>query len=126
MAPDTEKREFTRVPITFEVQLTVGDKVLEGCVVKDLSMKGMLVVTGERFPLGSPCEAVISLVEGQAEIHTSGTVAALHPQGFGMEFSTIDGLDSYMHLRNLVLFNTEDVDKVEEEFQAHSGIRKKR
>lgn len=125
MTPESEKREFTRVPITFEVQLTVADQPLLACRIKDLSMKGMLVLTEARFPLGTPCEAVLSLVEGEVEIRTSGTVAALHPQGFGMEFTTIDGLESYMHLRNLVLFNSQDVERVEEEFQAHAGIRRK-
>jgi hypothetical protein len=125
MTPDSEKREFTRVPLTFQVRLTIAGEPLPECHIKDLSMKGMLVLTAARFPLGTPCEAVIALVEGQVEIHTSGTVAATHPAGFGVEFSTIDGLESYIHLRNLVLFNSEDVEKVEEEFQAHSGIRRK-
>ena len=125
MSPDSEKREFTRVPITFQVQMTVGSASLEGCLIKDLSMKGMLVMTTARFPLGTPCEAHITLVEGEVEIHTSGVVAALHPEGFGMEFSTIDGLESYIHLRNLVLFNSRDVEKVEEEFQTHAGLKRK-
>ena len=125
MTHESEKREFTRVPITFLVHLLVGERHLEGCHIQDLSMKGMLVVTEERFPLGTPCEAVLTLVEGEVEIRTSGTVAALHPKGFGMEFSTIDGLESYIHLRNLVLFNSPDVEKVEEEFHTHAGIRRK-
>jgi hypothetical protein len=125
MTPGSEKREFTRVPITFQVKLTVGGTVLEACTINDLSMKGMLVLTDGHFPLGTPCEATLVLVEGEVEIHTSGTVAAHHPKGFGMEFSTIDGLESYIHLKNLVLFNSGDVEKVEEEFQAHAGIRRK-
>ena len=120
-----EKRDFTRVPIEFKVQLTVDGKRLDDCLVKDLSMKGMLVVTGQQVAVGSACEAVLALVEGEVEIRTSGTVAALHPLGFGMEFSTIDGLESYIHLRNLVLFNSPDVTKVEDEFLSHSGIRKR-
>jgi hypothetical protein len=125
MCPESEKREFTRVPISFQVDVLVGGRRLTGCVVRDLSMKGMLVVTGERFPPGTPCEAVINLVEGAVEIRTSGVVAATHPLGFGMEFSTIDGLESYIHLRNLVLFNAPDVERVEEELQSHSGIKRK-
>jgi hypothetical protein len=125
MSAETEKREFTRVPITFEVAITVGGRALEGCSVRDLSMKGMLVLSKEKFPLGTACEAVIALVQGEVEIHTSGVVAAEHPLGFAMEFSTIDGLESYIHLRNLVLFNSPDTEKVEEEFQSHAGIRRK-
>lgn len=125
MNPDSDKREFTRVPITFEVRIAVDGRPVEGARVKDLSMKGMLVLTAERPPVGTPCEAVISLVEGEVEIRTSGVVAAENPLGFGMEFSTIDGLESYIHLRNLVIFNSPDVEKVEEEFQAHAGIRRK-
>ncbi len=125
MTSDSEQREFTRVPIAFDVRIAVGGKSIEGARVKDLSMKGMLVLTTERPPVGTPCEAVISLVAGEVEIRTSGVVAAENALGFGMEFSTIDGLESYIHLRNLVIFNSPDVEKVEEEFQAHSGIRKK-
>jgi len=125
MTSDSEQREFTRVPIAFDVRIAVGGKSIEGARVKDLSMKGMLVLTAERPPVGTPCEAVISLVAGEVEIRTSGVVAAENALGFGMEFSTIDGLESYIHLRNLVIFNSPDVEKVEEEFQAHSGIRKK-
>ncbi len=125
MTSDSEQREFTRVPIAFDVRIAVAGRPIDGARVKDLSMKGMLVMTGERPPVGTPCEAVISLVAGEVEIRTSGVVAADNALGFGMEFSTIDGLESYIHLRNLVIFNSPDVEKVEEEFQAHSGIRKK-
>ena len=121
----SEKREFTRVPITFEVELTVDGRPLAGGRIRDLSLKGMLVLTEERFPLGALCEARLALVEGEVEIRMSGKVAALHPEGFGMEFTTIDGLESYIHLRNLVLFNAPDAGKVEAEFQAHAGIRRK-
>lgn len=125
MATETEKREFTRVPIRFQVRWAAAGGPLREGTVKDLSMKGMLVLATERFEVGTPCEAVLSLVEGEVEIKVSGLVAAHHPDGFGMEFTTIDGLESYIHLRNLVLFNTGDVERVEEEFRTHSGIRRK-
>ena len=125
MAAESEKREFTRVHAAFQVHLTVAGRPLGVVFINDLSMKGMLVLTGEQVEVGTPCEAVIALVEGEVEIRTSGVVAALHPKGFGMEFTTIDGLESYMHLRNLVLFNSGDVEKAEEEFQTHAGIRRK-
>ncbi len=126
MTPESDKREFTRVPITFEVQMVVAGKPLgESTTIKDVSMKGMLVLTGERFEVGTPCEATLTLVEGEVVIHTSGIVAAIHPKGFGMEFTTIDGLESYIHLKNLVMFNSGNVEKVEEEFHNHAGIRRK-
>lgn len=125
MAPETEKREFTRVPLTFEVQVTVaGQSVAEGRI-RDLSLKGMLVQTGQSFETGLPCEAVIRLAEGQVEIHASGVVAVRHPDGFAMEFTSINGLDSYIHLRNLVLFNSQDADQVDREIQSHAGIKRK-
>lgn len=125
MAAEPNRREFTRVPITLEVRMTVGGTPLSNGQIRDLSMKGMLVVTGQRFPIGTPCEAVLTLVEGTVEIRTSGIVAAIHAEGFGMEFTAIDGLESYMHLRNLVLYNTQDVEKVEEEIRSHAGIKRK-
>lgn len=125
MANESNKREFTRVPITLDVRLVVGGRALAGGHIRDLSMKGMLILTEERFPIGTPCEAVLTLVEGEVEIRTSGIVAAIHSQGFGMEFTAIDGLESYIHLRNLVLYNTQDVEKAEEEIQNHAGIKRK-
>ncbi len=40
-------------------------------------------------------------------------------------FTSILGLESFEHLRNLVYYNAPDVEQVEQEFTAHVGIRKR-
>jgi len=38
------------------------------------------------------------------------------------KYTEIVGIESFAHLRNLVLYNSSDVDQVEQEFNEHVGI----
>lgn len=119
------KREFTRVTVTARTVIRSGDTVIAGAPTHSLSMKGMSVQTGERLPVGAPCEFTIVLVEGEVEIQAEGTVVTHLPDGMAFLFNKIVGLESFEHLKNLVYYNAQDVDQVESEFSSHSGIRKR-
>ena len=45
-------------------------------------------------------------------------------EGIALVFTEV-GLEAYEHLHNLVLLNTDDTEKVEQEFNAHLGLKKK-
>jgi len=46
------------------------------------------------------------------------------PDGIAIHFRELLGLDSYEHLRNLILHNAVDPDQAEQEFESHIGLRK--
>lgn len=44
-------------------------------------------------------------------------------EGVALVFTEV-GLEAYEHLHNLVLLNTDDTEKVEQEFNTHLGLKK--
>jgi len=121
----SNQREFTRVEVSVRTEVRAGGKTIAGAPSHSISMKGMSIQTPERLPVGTECEIRLILVDGDAEIRVQGSVVALLADGMAFLFTKVLGLESYEHLRNLVFYNTSDVEQVESEFNAHSGIRKK-
>jgi hypothetical protein len=64
-------------------------------------------------------------VDGEIEIEVEGVVVHSYAEGTAIQFSKILGVDSYEHLRNLVLYNAADTEQVEDEFRTHIGLKKK-
>jgi len=54
---------------------------------------------------------------------TKGKIVRSTEDGIGVDFTEMD-LDSYEHLRNLVLLNANDVARIEGEFKDHLGLKK--
>jgi len=121
----SDQREFTRVPVNCQATVPAEGRAVPCTAVRTLSMKGMLVQTLAQLPVGLECEITISLVEHEIEIQLMGTVVRNYPEGIAFQFTKIMGPESFAHLRNLVLYNAQDVDQVEHEFETHAGIRKK-
>jgi len=118
-------REFTRVLFSARTEIRAGAVTISGAPSHSLSMKGMSIRTSERLPVGTECEITIVLVEGEVEIQLLGTVVVILADGIAFQFTKVIGLESFEHLRNLVFYNTSELEQVETEFTTHSGIRKK-
>jgi hypothetical protein len=121
----SNQREFTRVLVTAHTVVRAGNTILSAAQTHSLSMKGMSIQCAERLPVGTECEITIILVEGEVEIQVLGSVVAHLADGMAFVFTKILGLESFEHLRNLVFYNAENVEQVETEFTAHTGIRKR-
>jgi hypothetical protein len=121
----SNQREFTRVLVAARTVIKSAGTTLSASQTHSLSMKGMSIQCAERLPKGAECEISIILVDGEAEIQVQGNVVAHLPDGMAFVFTKILGLDSFEHLRNLVFYNAQDVEQVEDEFKSHTGIRKR-
>jgi hypothetical protein len=121
----TNQREFTRVTVSAHTVVKAGGATLSAAQTHSVSMKGMSITCGERLPVGTECEISIVLVEGEVEVQVLGTVVKELPDGLAFVFTKILGLESFEHLRNIVYYNTDDVEQVETELSSHTGIRKK-
>ena len=122
---NSNQREFTRVTISARTEIRAGESIISGAPTHSLSMKGMSIVTTERLPVGTECEIRIVLVEGEVEVQVLGSVVVHLSDGMAFLFTKVLGLESFEHLRNLVYYNTSNVEQVESEFISHSGIRKR-
>lgn len=118
-------REFTRVPVHVRAEVTGGGLSISGSATQNLSLKGMLLICSERLPEATECRVTLFLGDGQLQIQAEGTVSRATPEGLAIQFTRIIGLESLEHLRNLLLLNSRDTDKVELELNEAAGIHRK-
>ncbi len=123
MAEDS--REFTRVSVNVEALIKTDAGTIEARRTRDLSMSGIFVLCNERLPENSKCEVSL-ILRGEAEllkVDIAARVQRVTEEGLGLEFFEL-GLESYRHLQNLILYNSEDAHQAEEEINAHLGLKK--
>ena len=121
-----EDREFSRVDINIVATIQARGKETLTTKVRDISMKGLFVEGKVDWPIGTECEIHL-ILEGRnppVEINVKGKVQRITEKGMGMSFTEV-GLEAYEHLHNLVMLNTDDPEKVEQELNNHLGLKKK-
>ena len=121
---DTKRREFTRVSTRFEVELTSDSGNTCGGPLQDVSMKGLSYHCRDPFPVGTQCQAALLLGEPENPIRVEarGRVVRATDGGIAVEFAEMD-VDSYRHLRNLVLHNSAETERAEAEIKNHLGLK---
>jgi hypothetical protein len=126
MDKDTNRREFTRVRIHMDVEVATSEAMTIQGRLHDLSMTGIYLSCDTPFPVGTECRAAILLGNPATpmRIETGGRVVRTEDGGMAIHFEEICDLDSFDHLRNLVMSNSSiHTTQVEEEFQSHLGIK---
>jgi c-di-GMP-binding flagellar brake protein YcgR len=106
-----DRRKFTRVGFAtqIEIDLKTSDQAkLEGNS-KDLSLKGIFVVTDRQFARGTGCFVKIYLTGGleKIELVIQGTIVRQTDAGIGILFNSMD-VETYSHLKNIVHYNRAD------------------
>jgi hypothetical protein len=110
-----ERRQFYRVSPHMTVRLEpAGMPPISGHVA-NVSMQGLLVSCSGSAPVGTACAVTISLGAPDAAIRGHAMVVRVDPGTLAMHITELDGPESYEHLRNLVMYNAEDPDRVKQE-----------
>ncbi len=123
-----ENREFSRSTVSVRSQVRLHSGVLLEGKVCDVSMNGVRFVTERTLPIGSKVQIKLVLDASDntvVQIDAEGEVARVVDHGVAIQFTCIEE-ESLQHLRNLVLFNAEDSDRVVQEFDGHIGIHPKK
>lgn len=119
-------REFSRVDIRILAKVTAKGEERVFAGEHDVSMKGLFVKGKTDWVIGTECEIHL-ILEGQSppvDIRVKGRVQRITEDGIAMLFTEV-GLEAYEHLHNLVLLNTDEPERVEQEFDDHIGLKKK-
>lgn len=108
-------RKFSRVRFNVEAIITAGERRFRGGV-ENLSMTGMFLLTEEIMTEGEAADMTIMLTgaEPPISVNFNGRVSRVDGNGLGFVFEKID-LDSYVHLKNIIAYNSDDAEKVMEE-----------
>ena len=109
MSHDGKHREFTRSVARFEDEVRSGTTTIVSGRTRDLSLRGLYVMTSRSLPVGTPCHVSLPLDGSQKElrVEVAGRVVRVEPHGIAVEFMEME-LDSFHHLRNVVLCNADD------------------
>ena len=112
------RRRRTRVPFHTKVDIqTTGARILD-LDSRDLSHSGLFVLGDLPLHAGQECFITVHLSGAgpdAPELNMEGKVVRVLPDGVAMDFVSMDP-QTYLHLRNLVMFNSPDPDSTEEEF----------
>ena len=121
-----DMREFSRVDLKLIVKVIVKGEETIFTGRFNVSMRGLFVQGQSDWPLGTECEAHL-ILEGEnppVDIKVNGRVQRITEEGIALLFTEIS-LEAYEHLHNLVILNTDDTKKVEQEFKRHLGLKNK-
>lgn len=111
-----EKRDFTRVTFKTEAVVDYKGREIRG-EVKNLSLKGMFLLTPEKIEKNEEVSAKISLSGASSALFISvtGIVVRVEEDGLAFQLTGMD-LDSFIHLKNVISYNEGDEGKIMEEF----------
>ncbi|MFH1489296.1 MAG: PilZ domain-containing protein [Pseudomonadota bacterium] len=116
---EKDRREKSRVNFKTQVVLSSGDSEIKADVhSRDISLKGLFVYTDQKLPIGALCEISISLTGTSIELslRAAGRITRQDPKGLGITFDAVD-LESYEHLKNILLYNAPDPDGMLKEIE---------
>ena len=111
----TEMRRFSRVNFDAESFVEFAG-VHEKAHLMDISLRGALIAAGDYPPvkLGDPCKLDIHLDGCDVVLRFEAQVVHMEDDAIGLKFVRED-LDTMIHLRRLMEFNTSDPDEIRRE-----------
>lgn len=118
-----EQREFTRVRHDLRVQLECAGRRIEGHS-RDLSVAGAFVRCSVQLAEQTACVCTLELGDNEVSIRARARVVRSAPDGIALHFEELLGFESYLHLRELVRYNTDNLAQVEREYAAHLGLKR--
>lgn len=112
-----ERRKNTRVTFQTTADVTFRDKQYRNCATENLSVKGISVLGISGHPLGETCTLSLALSGSTSQLRLTmkAEIVRMESDSIGLHFIEID-LDSFYHLKNIIYYNAEDPDTIEQEF----------
>lgn len=112
--PQNERRHYQRIPFIAEVIMSNDDQEWS-CVLLDISLKGMLVVSPGDITPDDQKDYDIELVLGEdATIRMAAKISHVNHDQWGMQWTNID-LEGLTHLRRLLELNLADPEEMHRE-----------
>lgn len=119
----TEKRRFSRIGFGMAAELTVDDRVYSFTQVDNLSIGGCLFETKENLTVGCSFRLWIPLepADPALGVEVFGEIVRSDQGTISLRFTRIDP-DSLFHLQNIIRYNAENPECIEEEISRHPGL----
>jgi len=118
-----EKRRFSRIHSGIEAQVVAGERQYRTGEVINLGVGGCFLGIATDLEPGTPCSVrfVLGSADTGLDIRVKAEVIRTNAGAVALKFTEID-TDSLFHLQNLVRYNAEDPEAVEQEIREHPGL----
>ena len=118
------KRKMSRVNFRVDALINYND-MKKVCSVRDLSLSGIYLATDLDLALGKSVNLTVKIISDSTvgEIELTGIVVRKDHDGLALEFSDLP-IDSYLFLRNVVVYNSGDPEAIDQEYRQHHASRK--
>ena len=117
-----EKRRFSRIFFNVQAKLTVAGCDYPVDRIANLSVGGCLLEIDENIPVDSTCTFTILLSGIPAGVAVLGTIVRVGNGEISLKFISIEP-ENLFHLQNIIRYNAEDPEAIEEEINTHPGLR---
>jgi len=122
-------REFSRISVSVNVEIERPGFETFKAVAKDVSLNGIRLESAESFDADSLCDVKVILGGDGGEIEpiiieAHGCAVRSDGKFVAIHFDDLE-LEGYNHLKKLILYNAQDTEQVEREFDQHVGLHRK-
>lgn len=118
------KRRFSRLALEFPARVIIGSAPpFEVTSLTNIAIGGCLIPVEQEVAVGTSVEITIPLAENISieKIQVSGSVVRCEEGFLAVRFEQITP-PSLNHLQKLILYNSSDPEKIEEEIKEHPGL----
>jgi hypothetical protein len=116
-----EKRRFSRVIFNVRARLAVGETVYTVERIVNLSVGGCQLEIDDQLQPGELCKFTIILPRMGPGVDVFGEIVRAGNGETSLKFTRIDP-ENLMHLQNIIRYNAENPDLIEEEIKEHPGL----
>ncbi len=121
MVMTAEKRRFSRIIFNVRARLAVGENVYTVERIMNLSVGGCQLEIEDELQPGKPCKFTILLPRMGPGVEVFGEVIRTRNGEVSLKFIRIDP-ENLFHLQNIIRYNAEDPELIEEEIKSHPGL----
>ncbi len=120
------KRKMSRVDFKVDAVL-VANNLKKRCKVRDLSLAGIYLTTDIDLEMGDKADIKLEISSDRTSGKIELTGEVIRKDAFGIAFEFLElPLDSYLFLRNIIVYNYGDAKEVDKEYRRHLADRKLR
>jgi hypothetical protein len=117
-----EKRRFSRIAFNVRARLSAGEKEYQVARIINLSVGGCLLEIQDDLPLGAECTFTILLPRMAPGVEVIGEINRAGGDEVSLKFTRITP-ENLVHLQNIIRYNADDPDIIEEEISSHPGLK---
>ena len=117
-----EKRRFSRIVFNVEARLTVNTVEYNLERLTNLSVGGCLLDVNDGFSVGQQCMVTILLSRMAPGVTVYGEIVRVAKGEVSVRFTSVTP-ENLHHLKNIIRYNAEDPERIDEELSARIGLQ---